>query len=168
MCEVLRWHCRHIGKRGLQAQCSESDPTIPLDPPPLPPSSPVSPRSRHQGRDPGFDRPPRPAPAAIHALPTACRSNLQCALCVPSCAKLCQVAAIAHSEWVLRTTAHTGNTQTERSAPARLPARYSAWPTFTTDAPYNPPTIQATQKGLHDVGGQCRSAAPPPCNRVSL
>ena len=80
-----------LAREGCRHNVASLPPRSPLDLPPLPPSSPVSPRSRHQGRDPGFDRPPRPAPAAIHALPTACRSNLQCAVCVPSCAKCPQL-----------------------------------------------------------------------------
>ena len=133
-------------------------PMIPLDPPPLPPVA------------------PSPLGLAIRAAILAstgrpARLQLQSMLCqlrvAPTCNVPCVCQVVPSARNCTQRVGIAHHTQTERSAPARLPARYSAWPTFTTDAPCDPPTIHATQKGLHD-GGQCRSAAPPPCNRVSL
>ena len=57
-------HCRHIGKRGLQALCG---------------APPVSPRSRHCGRNPSFDPPRR----------TLLLQSMLCQLCVATTCNVC-------------------------------------------------------------------------------
>ena len=114
-------HCRHIGKRGLQALCG---------------APPVSPRSRHCGRNPSFDPPRR----------TLLLQSMLCQLCVATTCNACRRVPIAHS--VPRSEA-AGRSAECNSRTAAKPAfaRYSACPTSTTDAPLTSPT-QRRKKGL--------------------
>ena len=98
---------------------------------------PVSPRSRHCGRNPSFDPPRR----------TLLLQSMLCQLCVATTCNACRRVPIAHSSVPRSEAAGRSAECNSRTAAKPAFARYSACPTSTTDAPLTSPT-QRRKKGL--------------------